>query len=394
MRILVCVHYWRPHRGGIETVAYEESSRLARRGHQVTVLTSHQDGDRFYERAEGIDVYRIAAWNILEERAGIPFPLFSPQLVAVLNRLIPQQDIVLAHGHVYLPSVVAAALCRLHGKPLVLFQHSPFIRYPLPWSAVEYAADQLLGAPVLRSATKLLTPSRHTAAYVRSLAPRRRVTVLYHGVDCQRFTPLATGMSRSDLRASLGLPRHGFLVLSVRRLVFRNGLDILLDAASLLREQKEIQFVIVGRGPEASLLASAIKRRGLEQCHLAGLIPDEQLPLYYQAADVFVLPTRTGEGFGLVLLEASASGVPVIAASGGGQDEAVEDGRTGFLIPAGDPGALAQAIERLYCTPELAGPMARESLRRAKGQDWDRHVARLEQLLQSVIMGFGASACG
>ncbi|MBI2761648.1 MAG: glycosyltransferase family 4 protein [Chloroflexi bacterium] len=388
MRILICTHYWHPHLGGIETVAYEQATRLAGLGHTVSVVTSSVGGvtpptDNHFE------VYRVPAGNMLADRWGIPYPLFSPSLFGLLNRLIPRHDVVLAHGHVYLPSVLSAVLARRYNKPLVLFQHNPFVRFRRPWGVVEQIADRTIGRLALRSATKLMAQSRYTADFVRELLPGRDVTIIANGVDTARFRPVTDRRARACLRRRLGLPVDGFIALTIRRLVYRNGLDVLLDAAAALRQRPDIHVVIGGRGPERHLLEASIRDRHLDRCHLVGSIPDDLLPLYYQAADAFVLPTRTGEGFGLVLLEAFATGIPVVAAAGGGQDEVVEHEQTGLFVPAEDPAALARAIDRLYADPDALAAMGANALRRAREYDWERQIAKLDDFL-ALTAGVGA----
>jgi len=381
VRILITSHYWHPHRGGIETVAYEQALRFAKSGHHVTVVTSQLPGDSPLETTEGILVHRVPVWNGFAERWGIPYPVFHPRLVALLDRLIGSHDVVLAHGHVYLPSIISAFLCRRHGRPLILFQHNPFVRFRPPWNLVERVADRTVGAFSLRSAKRLLTQSRFTTSHVHELVPNRTIAILANGVDTKRFCPLPEGEDRQSLRRCLGLPVAGFLVLTIRRLVYRNGLDVLLNAASQLQGCKDIHFVIGGRGPERQLLERTIRERRLDHCHLVGPIGDELLPRYYQAADIFALPTRTGEGFGLVLLEAFASGLPVVASSGGGQDEVVVANETGLLVPPEDPAALANAINALHGNPLSRAAMGTRALSRARELTWEAQVEQLEDLV-------------
>ncbi|MDQ1479427.1 MAG: phosphatidyl-myo-inositol alpha-mannosyltransferase, partial [Actinomycetota bacterium] len=118
--------------------------------------------------------------------------------------------------------------------------------------------------------------------------------------------------------------------------------------------------------------------------HLVGYIPDADLPDYYRAADVFILPTRTAEGFGLVLMEAAASGVPSIATDSGAPREVVDDGVTGLLVPPGAPDALASAITKLYRSPELLSEMGRAALTRSASFTWDRSIDTLERVLKEA----------
>jgi glycosyltransferase involved in cell wall biosynthesis len=298
LRVLAVTAYWPPHRGGIETVAWEQAHRLARRGHQVSVVTSRLAGDPSTSMEEGFPVYRVSASNRLEERRGIPYPVFSPGLLPLLARLVPSHDVVLVHNHTYLSSVAATLVARHYRRPTVVIQYNPFVQYRFPWNVVERGSDLALGRYTLRSATDVFAISEHTRRYVRTLVGDRAVEILRLGVDTRRFTPALSVAHKARIRARLGLPSDAFILFTARRLVFRNGLDTLLAACAKLREQKDVVVVIGGRGPERPILERVIREENLGNVRLVGFVPDEDLPDFYRAADAFVLPSRPGEGFG------------------------------------------------------------------------------------------------
>jgi glycosyltransferase involved in cell wall biosynthesis len=386
MRILIVTHYWHPHRGGVETVAREQARRLVQRGHHVSVITSRLRGDPELVQDDGFPVYRVSAVNLLE-RLGIPYPFFSPRLVSLFERLMPVHDVVLIHGHSFMGSALGALMARRHDRPAVLLQHNPYIQYPFPWSIVERGADLLQGRYSLRSVTSVLAISEYTARYVRALVPGRTIRVVSNGVSTTRFSPVNSSDEQLAIRERLGLPSECFIVFTVRRLVYRNGLDTLVAACAGLRKQRDLLVVIGGGGPERRSLERRIRLEGLSNVRLIGPLPDELLPDFYRAADAFVLPTRTGEGFGLAVLEAFASGLPVIATRGGGQQEIVCEGRTGLLVPAASPGAMAEAIVRLQSRPELAYRMGRAGRATALAMDWERCVDELEGILVEMTKG-------
>jgi len=214
--------------------------------------------------------------------------------------------------------------------------------------------------------------------------PDRAVTVMHLGTDGERFSPVDLDR-RVEIRRRLGLPVDAFVALTVRRLFFRNGLDTLLEAAVALRDRPDLHVVIGGSGPERSEIEARIQTDGLANVHLTGFIPDEDLPDYYRAADVFVLPTRTAEGFGLVVMEAAASGVPSIATDSGAPREIVDEGVTGLLVPPGAPRELAAAIARLHDEPDLRAAMSRAAFDKSAEFTWDRSIDVLESVLTEAV---------
>ena len=384
MRVLTATHYWLPHVGGVEFEAREQSRRLVERGHEVTAISSRIGDDRALSYDDGFPVHKVAATNVLEERIRLPYPLFSPALFRLASRLARDVDVVLAHTHTFMSTIAAAHAARAQNKPFVLNQNNPYIEYKFPLNIVQRTADATIGRYTVGSADRLLAISDFTAQYVRRLAPRRDVTVMHLGTDVDRFSPV-DATERAAIRRRLDLPVDAFIALTVRRLFFRNGLDTLIEAVSRVRGLAGMHVVIGGTGPEGAEIKARIARDGLTNVHLVGYIPELDLPDYYRAADVFILPTRTAEGFGLVLMEAAASGVPSIATDSGAPREVVDDGVTGILVPPGAPDALAAAITKLYRSPELLAEMGRAALARSASFTWGRSIDILERVLQEAV---------
>ncbi len=384
MRVLTAAHYWPPHVGGVEFEAREQSRRLVARGHDVTVVSSRIADDRALSFDDGFPVHKVAATNLLEDRLRLPYPVYSPKLFSVMSRLARDADVVLAHTHTFMSTIAAARAARRQGKPFVLVQNNPYIEYRFPLDIVQRAADASIGRYTIGAADQLVAISEFTAQYLGRLSPQRPATVMHLGTDVERFSPVDRA-ARADIRRRLGLPVDAFVAFTVRRLFFRNGLDTLLDAAAALRDRSPVHVVIGGSGPERAEIERRIREDRLDRVHVVGFIPDADLPDYFRAADVFVLPTRTAEGFGLVLMEAAAAGIPSIATDSGAPREIVDDGVTGLLVRPGAPAELAAAIGRVHDSPELLGSMGRAALAKSAEFTWDRSIDRLECILAEAI---------
>lgn len=382
MRICVVAHYCKPHIGGIQTVSFEQAKWLAQRGHQVTIVSSKISGEVCEENIEGVRIRRVKAFNLLEQRFGIPYPIFVPSLLEIIDEEIEATNICIVHSFAFLSSLAAAWLCLKKHVPYILYQHNTFIHYRSPFlNAIQRISDLVVGRFMLLHAAEVLAVSQQTRNYAKSLVDRE-VGVLYSAVDHLRFS---SDGSQQSKRGALGLPRDKFIVLTVGRLVFKRSVDTFVAAANLLRSDPRIFFVVVGDGPERLRLEEYLRVHRLTNCALIGLVPHEVLPDYYRAANLFVLPSRTGEGLGIVLLEAMASELPVIATRAGGQVEIVKENYNGFLVEPCASDQIAQIVSSCLDRPgmlENMGKQGRETV--AHYFTWDTHIDKLLDVIETA----------
>ncbi len=222
-----------------------------------------------------------------------------------------------------------------------------------------------------------------------ALGPMAALEYLPPGVRTDTYRP--DPRAREEFRARYRIG-DAPLVLSVSRLVRRKGQDAIIGAAGRIRRRvPDVRVLIVGDGPDRSRLQSLIRRAGLAGCvTLTGAVAWSDLPGHYAAADVFVMPCRTRgfgldvEGLGLVFLEASASGLPVIAGRSGGAPETVRPGRTGLVVDGRDVPGVADAVTELLtdrARATLMGLAGREWVGRS--WSWEFSAARLADLLSA-----------
>ena len=259
-----------------------------------------------------------------------------------------------------LPEGLAALLCRRFGGPrYACWAHGEDIA-----TALTSRELTLLDAHGLsRGGRDVRQQRQHARGCCANLGiAADRVEIVYPGVDTQRFRP---DIDATEIRQRIA-PHGEIVLLSVGRLQTRKGHDLMIQAVrQLTREHhRSLRYVIVGDGLERSRLEALVDQCGVRQyVTFTGEVPSELLPHYYAACDIFVLPNRVEqgdvEGFGIVFLEAAASGKPTVGGRSGGVPEAMADGVTGLLVGGTDVEELAATIERL---------MDSESLRRSLGE--------------------------
>lgn len=296
------MHYIPPHVGGMELVVANQAKSLVARGHDVTVLTCrHARGLDRRSLVDGYVVKRTAAFNWIERRFGITFPLVSPIFFLRAWREIARADIVHLHDVFYTTTHLAALAAVLLRRPFHLTQHVALVEHPSRLvMAVQRAIYRLIGRPLFRRAASVVTYNANVQAHVLSHgAGPARVVLTHNGIDTDAFTP-ADADEKRRLRAAYGLPVDLPVVLFVGRLVPKKGFRLVAETAG-----PDHTTLIVGTGVDLDNLGSMPHVTAFGE---AGR--DEVLDLY-RLADLFVFPTQ-GEIFTLVMQEAMACGLPVV----------------------------------------------------------------------------------
>jgi phosphatidylinositol alpha-1,6-mannosyltransferase len=235
--------------------------------------------------------------------------------------------------------------------------------------------------------TYLGTYTRHRISRALSAEAGLRMVQLTPGVDETAFHP---GVDGSSVRAAHRLVGRR-VVVCVARMVERKGQDMLIQAMPLLRRQvPDAALLLVGDGPYRTKLEALVDRLGLrEHVIFTGALPWPQTPAYFAAGDVFAMPCRTRkmglepEALGIVFLEASAVGLPVVAGDSGGAPDAVQDGVTGYVVDGRSTSDIADRLAELLLDPARSKEMGEWGRRWVEQRwTWDDVVARLQALLR------------
>jgi len=288
-------------------------------------------------------------------------PMIAGSVARSFGRAVARFTPDLVHAHMATPVGYAAMLwARRHALPFVLTVHGLDITdYPRRHSRLRrQTLDAMAGARVL------IAVSRYLARAASDLGASRPAEVHYIGVDTDRFAPASE--QRAMIRARLRIPPDAPVMVHAGRLVPEKGVrDTLAVLARLAPADGGIVLVLIGAGPERKPLERLVARENLA-AHIRFLdpMPHHEMPAYLNAADLAIFPTRR-EGFGQILIEAQACGVPVVASRVGGVPEAVEDGVTGLLVRPGDIDGFVNAASALLYSPDRRAALAQAARRRA-----------------------------
>jgi glycosyltransferase involved in cell wall biosynthesis len=391
-----------PPTSGAERVLHEYSARLAARGHRIIVICRRED--RLKPESEAIGGVQVHRYDV-NSNGTLTFLRSAIQGGSDLCRqIVASEHINVINLHQPLAAEGVFRVREARNIPRIYTFHSPWseeyhIRHPasagIPAALHHWAnvtARRLIERRCLHACERVQVLSDYSYQQLAQIhrVPRSKVSIIPGGVDTVRFAPVE---DRIALRRKLGIPPDALLLLTVRNLEPRMGVDALLDAMpTVCQARPEVHLVIGGSGPLTTHLqqrAAALKID--EHVTFAGFIPEADLASYYAAADLFVLPTRGLEGFGLVTVEAMACGTPVLGTPVGGTQEILRGFDESFLFSGTSAEDLAEGI--LQHLPRIRGNQELRARCRAyveENYSWDVIIPRIEALFYAAARGNAA----
>jgi D-inositol-3-phosphate glycosyltransferase len=377
--------------GGMNVYVHEVSARLGARGQSIDVFTRREraDAPAVMEFAPGARLVQIEAGPVepLHKHDLIPLTeAFAAGIEAFRAAEALEYDLV--HSHYWLSAVAGERLVADWVVPHLGMFHT-LGEVKLRARASEHEPPERLEAEhrLVQSLDRVVAATNYEQRLLRQVygVPPARVEVIPLGVDPERFAP----GSREQARVALGLPVDDRIVLAVGRIEPLKGLDILIRAAAEITDRSGLRLLLVGGDeqarPEFDRLRAIAREVGVEDLvTFVGSIEHEELPDYYRAADVVVMPSFA-ESFGLVAVEAMACGVPVVVSRVGGLASTVADGRTGYLVPWRCPEPFAEKIELLLRNEPLRSALGSAGVEWMRAYSWESVADQLVELYDEVM---------
>ncbi len=373
MRIVEVSPYLYPHLGGVENHVEELSRYLSKRGHEVTVVTSNHDKKQpREERYNGYRIVRVKPHSIM----------FNTPIMPGLSEKLKEMEGDVFHVHFPPPitELLSIRALKKSAAPVVMTYHCD-LDLPIPLgSAVTDLYSKIVTTYAVNYVDRLIMTSSSYAATSTAMwsAP---MDIIPNAVDHERFNPNLDGDVIRE-RHDLGGKK---VVMYVGRLRFHKGLEYFVEAAKWT--PSNAVHLVVGEGDMLSRLRSLVKVYNLEKkVMFAGRVSYADLPLYYAACDMLVLPSVSRlEAFGIVGLEAMATAKPVIVSDIPGVRAVIKNRETGLLVEPFDSRDIAKKINFLLENPELRRKMGLKARKRVEQRyTWEKVSRRIESVFQDV----------
>ena len=378
MKILFFNYEFFPIGGGGSTVTKFLAEELVRKGHEVSLVTSKYKDLKEYEVINGVKVHRVKVVRRHRDRASI-FEMLTYIISAFsyVRKFIGKEKPDIIHAFFVVPSgAVAYLMYKLYKIPYIIYLGGSDVpgvdkdRYGIIYNIV---------APFIkliwRNARFTVAASEGLKGYAINTDKKVKLTVIPNGVEFNRFKP--AGNKKKNRKIKL---------LAIGRLIPRKGFQYLIEALPevIKNSKREFEVEIIGSGPYYGHLKELVRKHKIEnKVKFLGLVEYENLIKYYQQADILINASY-GEGMPLVVLEAMATGLPIIATNVAGNEELVKD--NGIIVRARNPKELAGALIKVLNNDGLRKNMGKNSLKIIKDYSWSRITEKYIELYKRAII--------
>jgi phosphatidylinositol alpha-1,6-mannosyltransferase len=372
-KFLLITSHFPPVRGGISTLIEGFASHFP--SNLLVVLATEANGAERYDEKLSFKIYR---GDFILDCPVLSWPIQLLRLFIILRSILKKENIEKVLIATILPAGIIGLILKIfYNISYVLFAHGRDVFYPKSF------VRRCVIALILKNAEKIIANSEYTKRCILHFGiDFDKIAKVNPATDINFFMPLE---DISAFKKTYGLEGKK-IILTIGRLEVRKGHDMVIRTLPLIiKEIPEIIYLIIGKGDEEARLKSLVKELNVENfVYFIEDAPQENLPLFYNICDLFIMVSReikdTGnvEGFGLVYLEANACGKPVIAGRSGGVEDAVIDGFNGLMVNPENMEEIKIAIIQLLKNKNLAFKLGNNGLKRARENfTWEKACKEL-----------------
>ena len=384
LKVLMVNYEFPPIGGGGGTTTRFLAKYLVRLGVDVNILTSKPGKEDVVDHPEGYRLHYVGPTKNKLSGTHIPeLARFALTIIYYSKTVLKQIQPDLIHCFFTLPSGSCGLYCKkVYKVPYIISA----LGADVPgfnigdWRLdVYHALTKLLSKSIWNNSSHIVANSNSLQETCKKFSPNHEIEIISNGVDTELFYP--------DKNKKLITSEVQLLFIS--RLMPQKGIDILIKACNVLNKRGLTNFklTIVGEGHLKSLMFSLIDEYNLkEKINYLGWKDLEELPEIYRKADIFILPSVM-EGMSSVVLQAMASGLPIVASRVKGFEEVLEENVNGLFAEYNNPGQFANAIEKLIESPELRGTMSTNSIEKAKKFSWENIAKKYLEFYEQTVFG-------
>lgn len=355
MRVVLIVTLFPPEWiAGTEIATYNVAKNLAVNKHETHVVTSRDKQFPEMEKKDNFFIHRVS----FERIRIIGVIGFWYRILLEIKKINP--DIVHIQAiSAALPGLFSKILLR---KPYVIWAQGSDVYLPGKFT-------KLISKTVMKNASVVIALSEDMKRKINDIYTGKNIIILPNGIELEAF---------KEVYARKQYHKTGKTIIFVGTLRPVKGLNYLIKAMSIIhKKSSDVNLLIVGDGPDREKLQTLVQDLNLQDCiFFAGRVSNDKIPEYMAQADIFALPSLS-ESFGIVNIEAMASGLPIVTTNVGGLPEIVKNGENGFVVESKNPEAFAEKILLILNNSELEEKISERNREKAKEYSWDKVVEKL-----------------
>jgi len=365
VKIGIVSPYAYPRPGGANSYIRESYEELRRLGHEVRIITAPWGDD-----PPAQDVIQIGQAIAVPYNGAIGRITLSLRLEWLVSRMLDRERFDIIHHHEPLVPFLSMQILDSAKCPNVATFHA------FGGFSFSYWAGRVIGERYMKRLDARIAVSSAARHFISTYFPGD-YRIIPNGVDVRFYANAKPFPEYEDGKTN---------ILFVGRVEPRKGAMYLLRAYAKLKPRfPQLRLIFCSAGPQIGQMRRFVRQNGLGDVLFAGRVDDVDKARFYKTADIFCAPSTGQESFGIVLLEAMAAGLPMVASDIHGYKRVVQRNVSGLLVEPKDPDALAAAIERLICEPALRQRLGEAGARRAPEYDWSHVTAQLVELYEGVI---------
>lgn len=363
IKVLYPILHYPPVIGGLEQWAQNIAERQPPNV-EVLIVTGRVKGEENFEKKGNLTIFRTSLFSLQNLSSSSLVYIITAVPCIFFRSVFLSKNVMIFHCHGFISAALGCLLSTIRHRPFIGTEQST------GWAR---GFSKFFRRFVYKKAKLCIAASNAVREEFEKLGVKNSV-VIPNGVDLDKFTSADVGR------------RTSHVILSVGRLVEVKGHTYLIDALAKIRKEiPDAQLVFVGDGSRRKSLEMQAEALGAKKSvRFAGEVPHDSLPQYYAGADVFVMPSLS-EGFGIAVIEAMASGIPVVASCVGGLKDIIDDGKTGLLVQAANSGEIAAAVCRLWKDRALKERMINEARMRVQKYDWSNISSHVRSIYRKLV---------
>ncbi len=360
IKIALVVNFFPPKwLGGTEIASYNIATHLSKHGYDTNVVTYYDEGLPQKSIEFGFKIFRVSSVRI---RLFEPI-IFWLKIASKIRRIDPT-FILIQSISLGIPGYLAKKLFRY---PYIVWARGTDVNSP-DW------LTRICTKMILKNADSVIALTENMKRKMENNCSRN-IHVIPNGIDFEKFQ----GLSKELIRKKFSFASNDLILIYVGRFRKEKGHIYLIESMRHIKQEiNEVRLILCGDGPEEEEMRNLVKKFGLEgTVQFFGKVTNERIPEFLAAADIFILPSLT-EGFPNVLLEAMASGLPIITTDVDGVSEIIQEGNNGYIIPPRSPEKIAEAVINLSHNTVLLKKLSDNNLQKIRQFSWNRIIQQLE----------------